>query len=55
MRLDLLVTLRASGAGALAAWTVDCRFTGTVATVGQRVLPAVVNRQARLVLEAAAG
>lgn len=55
--LDATVTLVADpgAAGATrAAWEIDCRFTGVLRAVGQRVLAPVVDRQVRDVLAAAA-
>lgn len=51
--MDLAVALRPRDGGTLVAWDAACRFTGTMRTAGQRVLPAIVGHQARLVLEAA--
>ncbi|HEY8584736.1 MAG TPA: SRPBCC domain-containing protein [Capillimicrobium sp.] len=51
--VELAVRTGADG-GAVADWRAACRFTGTVNSVGQRVLAPVVAAQARLVLRAAA-
>jgi len=51
--MDVALSLREQGAGTLARWDLACRFTGTMLAAGQRVLPAVVDHQARLVVEAA--
>lgn len=53
LTMDVRLSLQARGAGSLAAWEIQCHFTGTMLAVGQRVLPAVVNHQTRLVLAAA--
>ena len=51
--LDARLVLEDRGDGALARWRVECRFTGTVRSVGQRVLGAIVDRQVRQVLQTA--
>lgn len=51
--LDARLVLEDLGDGALARWHVECRFTGTVRSAGQRVLGAIVDRQMRQVLQAA--
>ena len=52
--MDVSLSLRPRGDGSIATWDIQCRFTGTMRAAGQRVLPAVVNHQARLVLASAA-
>lgn len=55
--LDATVTLAADAdapGATRATWDVDGHFTGALAAVGQRVLAAVVDRQVRDVLVAAA-
>lgn len=55
--LDATVTLAddpANPGATHAQWRLDCHFTGVLATVGQRVLAPVVDRQVRDVLVAAA-
>jgi carbon monoxide dehydrogenase subunit G len=52
--LELSVGIDEDEEGAVADWRVECRFTGTMRAVGQRVLGAVVAQQARAVLQAAA-
>lgn len=41
------------GGGAHVSWSLDCRFTGTLRSAGQRVLVPIVDRQVRAVLSAA--
>jgi carbon monoxide dehydrogenase subunit G len=46
------LTLLGDDPGTLAAWTVDCTTSGTIRSVGQRVLGAVITAQVTLALTA---
>lgn len=52
LELATELTLLGEGAGTLASWTIDLFSSGTVRSVGQRVLGAVVAAQVGLVLAA---
>ena len=54
LALDVAVTLEPAGAATSARWRVGFHVTGVTHSVGQRVLAAIVTRQARDVLLRAA-
>jgi carbon monoxide dehydrogenase subunit G len=54
LAMDISLRLEADGDGTVAKWTADFDVTGTMRSVGQRVLPAVVAHQVKRAIEQAA-
>jgi uncharacterized protein len=52
---DVEVDFTDAGAGTTVAWAAEATFGGVLASLGQRVLPAIVGRQVEQVVRAAAG